>query len=40
MKLVEAGILEETPEREHPRLYLAPGILQLVSAFETTTLGS
>jgi Fic family protein len=33
LKLVAAGILEETPEREHPRLYLAPGILQLVSAF-------
>jgi Fic family protein len=33
LKLVAAGILKETPQRQHPRLYLAPGILDLVSAF-------
>ena len=33
LKLAAAGILKETPQRQHPRLYLAPGILDLVSAF-------
>jgi Fic family protein len=33
LKLVVAGILEETAKKQHPKLYLAPGILELVSAF-------
>ena len=33
LKLVAAGILKETPQKQHPRLYLAPGISELVSAF-------
>lgn len=32
-KLVQAGILKETRERQHPRLYVASGVLELVSAF-------
>ena len=32
-KLVEAGVLKETPERQHPKLYIASGVLELVSAF-------
>jgi Fic family protein len=33
LKLVQADILKETPERQHPRLYIAPGIFSLVTAF-------
>jgi len=33
LKLVEAGILRATPRKLHPQLYVAPGILDLVSAF-------
>lgn len=33
LKLVAAGILKGTSEKQHPKLYLAPGILELVSAF-------
>jgi Fic family protein len=33
LKLVEAGILEATPQRSHPKLFLARGVLDLVSAY-------
>jgi len=32
-KLVAAGILKQTSEKQHPKLYLAPAVLDLVSAF-------
>jgi Fic family protein len=32
-RFVQSNILKETPERQHPRLYLAHGIMRLVSAF-------
>lgn len=33
LKLVEAKILQETAEKQHPRLYMAPEIMAAVSAF-------
>jgi Fic family protein len=33
LKLVSAGILRLTDEKHHPKLYTAPGILELISAF-------
>jgi Fic family protein len=33
LKLVDAGILQATDEKHHPKLYLANGILGLISAF-------
>jgi Fic family protein len=33
LKLVSAGILQLADGRHHPKLYLAPGILELISAF-------
>lgn len=33
LKLVDARILKEAPNTQHPRLYVAPGILELVPAF-------
>jgi len=32
LKLVNAGILKEAPKTQHPKLYVAPGILELVPA--------